>query len=137
MLNFKSVFTMVNKINRFGLDISWSTTVFVLNLAFADLLTFIVNLPIYPMLRRTHEWTYGIKMCILSMNIRYGIAYTNWMSVAMIAISRYLIVKETTVLDNLKYRVLMLFSTWFFGFGLLTSTNLKVPTTYGHNISYT
>ena len=117
---------MENKINRFGLDISWSTTVFVLNLAFADLLTFVVNLPIYPMLKRTHKWTYGIKMCILSMNIRYGIAYTNWMSVAMIAVSRYLIVKDTTVLDNLKYRIVMLFSTWFFGFGLLSSTNLKV-----------
>ena len=104
----------------------WSTTAFVLNLAFADLMTFIVNLPIFPILKTTHKWTLGTKMCILSTNIRYGLAYTNWMSVAMIAVSRYLTVKDVNILNNLKTRSLIIFGTWVYGFGLLTPTNLKV-----------
>ena len=50
------------------------------------------------------------------------------MSVAMIAVSRYLTVKDVNILNNLTTRSLIIFGTWVYGFGLLTPTNLKVST---------
>ena len=73
---------------RFNLHINWSTTFFILNLAFVDLLYSTISLSMYTFQHMHKRWDWGINFCKLSGNITYTIAYADWMSVAMVAASR-------------------------------------------------
>lgn len=63
-------------------------TIFVLNLAFADLLYCTVNLPLYTIQYLLRRWPLSFNMCVAFASSRYFIAAADWMSLALIAFSR-------------------------------------------------
>ena len=73
---------------RFNLHLHWTTTIFILNLAFADSLYCAINLPLYAMQYLKQRWTWGPDLCYITTAFRYINAFADWMSVAMIAVSR-------------------------------------------------
>ncbi len=75
---------------RFNLHKGWTTTIFILNLAFADMLYCIVNLPFYAMTYLKYGWFWGSFLCKASTGIRYITAFADWMSLGMVAVSRCL-----------------------------------------------
>ena len=73
---------------RFNLHLHWTTTIFILNLAFADSLYCAINLPLYAMQYLKKRWIWGSDLCYITTAFRYINAFADWMSVAMIAVSR-------------------------------------------------
>ena len=73
---------------RFNLHLHWTTTIFILNLAFADSLYCAINLPLYAMQYLKMRWIWGPDLCYVTTAFRYVNAFADWMSVAMIAVSR-------------------------------------------------
>ena len=66
----------------------WSTTIFVLNLAVADLLYCVVVIPLTALQFYEKGWKWGKYGCILSGIFKYGIMTAEWMSVALIALTK-------------------------------------------------
>ena len=66
----------------------WPTTIFVLNLAVADLLYCIVVIPLTALQFYEKGWKWGKYGCILSGIFKYGIMTAEWMSVALIALTK-------------------------------------------------
>lgn len=75
-------------LKRFNLHLHWTTTIFILNLAFADLLYCAINLPLYAVQYLQQRWIFGPTVCYLTTAFRYINAFADWMCVAMIAVSR-------------------------------------------------
>ena len=65
-----------------------STTLFILNLAFSDLLYCIFNLPMYAVQFLMGWWPLGETACVVSASIRYINAFADWLSLGFIALSR-------------------------------------------------
>lgn len=65
-----------------------STTLFILNLAFSDLLYCTFNLPMYSMQFFMGWWPLGHTACVVSAAIRYVNAFADWLSLGFIALSR-------------------------------------------------
>lgn len=78
----------IHYIFRFNLHSHWTTTIFILNLAFADLLYCAISLPIYAVQYLSERFTMGENMCLVATVFRYINAFADWMCVAMIALSR-------------------------------------------------
>ena len=74
--------------NRFGLHKSWPTTIFVLNLAVADLLYCTITVPLTALQFFDKGWRWGEFGCILAGIFKYGTMTAEWMSVALIAFSK-------------------------------------------------
>ena len=72
---------------RFGLQIN-STTIFILNLAFSDLLYCAINLPMYATQYLARIWPLGSSLCYANAVFRYINAFGDWVSVGIIAVSR-------------------------------------------------
>ena len=66
----------------------WPTTIFVLNLAVADLLYCIVVIPLTALQFYEKGWKWGKYGCILSGIFKYSIMTAEWMSVALIALTK-------------------------------------------------
>lgn len=74
---------------RFGFrDTCDCTTLFILNLAFSDLLYCTFNLPLYAVQYLLHEWPFSERMCYAFAAFRFINAYADWLSLAFIAVSR-------------------------------------------------
>ena len=73
---------------RFGLQYCWSTIIFVVHLAFADLLCCVINMPVNAYSNFSKGWYLGEKLCILFAAFRYILTYVDWMIVALIALSK-------------------------------------------------
>ena len=73
---------------RFGLQYCWSTIIFVIHLAFADLLCCVINMSVNAYSNFSKGWYLGEKLCILSAAFRYILTYVDWMIVALIAFSK-------------------------------------------------
>ena len=87
------------KRRKFNLHRNWITTIFVINLAFADFLYCTVNLPLYALNYLNQGWFWGKNLCQISTAFRYVNAFADWMSVAMIAVSRCLTLTRPTLGD--------------------------------------
>ena len=73
----------------FGLDRSWTTTtVFIINLAVADFLYCLVNLPLYSVQYFFRWWPLGHSVCRFQAAFRYMTAFSDWMSLGLVAFSR-------------------------------------------------
>ena len=57
-------------------------------MAFADSLYCAINLPLYAMQYLKMRWIWGPDLCYITTAFRYVNAFADWMSVAMIAVSR-------------------------------------------------
>ena len=80
-------FIYYSYIPRFGLQIN-STTIFILNLAFSDLLYCAINLPMYATQYLARSWPLGSNLCYANAVFRYINAFGDWVSVGIIAVSR-------------------------------------------------
>ena len=70
-------------LNRFNLHMHWTTTIFIISLALADLLYCSIHLPLYAMQFLTHRWILGETLCFAFSAFRYINAFADWMSVGM------------------------------------------------------
>ena len=114
---------------RFNLHNNWEVTIFVLNLAFAELLYCILNLPYLVYLHLNEKWDLGIQSCKISATLRYINLFANYMSVAMIATSRCVMVTKPKYFTNFlhkKNRLFILSCTWLYGLILVLPTNFEV-----------
>ena len=139
---------------RFGFVSDWdSTTLFVLNLAFSDLLYCLINLPLYAVqylyqrcMRCSCEsnrtlavvpfsfsdacrWPLGEEACRASVSFRYVNAFAEWMSLAFIAVSRCLgIIKPAVCEKYLAGRsgLAVMALIWLYALGLISPVLTKV-----------
>ena len=114
---------------RFNFQINWSTTIFILNLALADLLYCAFNFSFFILLFVHKKWGWGASLCILDANIRYSNALAAWMSVAMVAASLCITIinpGKQTIISSRKNQILIIVCIRIYGFLLLVPTNLKV-----------
>ena len=75
--NFYTHFTVQNHLHiylffRFNFVINWSTTVFILNLAFNDVLYCACNFTFFVIMFVHKRFDWGVELCILDGNIRYS-----------------------------------------------------------------
>ena len=131
------------------MDNNWPVTVFILNLAFADLMYCSINLPIVVIQKLNQDWTLDLPTCRCLTNIRYrwvcfdkysasninnlkicfSNAYADWMSLAMIAASlcsEVTSLGQQTIFSSRRNRILILIFIRIYGFVLLIPTNLGV-----------
>ena len=59
------------------------TTIFILNLAFCDLMYCFINLPMYAYYFLHQKWEWGLNLCKIAVNIRGINSYAGWLSVGM------------------------------------------------------
>ena len=114
---------------RFNFQINWSTTIFILNLALADLLYCAFNFSFFILLFVHKKWDWGASLCILDANIRYSNALAAWMSVAMVAASLCITIinpGKQTIISSRKNQIFIIVCIRIYGFLLLIPTNLKV-----------
>ena len=113
--------------NRYNLD--WPMTVFILNLAFADLTYCLINLPIDVLRKLQYRWEWSLPVCQFVANIRYSNAYADWMSIAMVAVCRRSTVTnpgKITLFSSRRNRIIMLISIRIYSLSLLIPTNFGV-----------
>ena len=106
-------------------------TVFILNLASADLTYCLINLPIDVLQKLQYRWKWSLPVCQFVANIRYSNAYADWMSLAMIAFCLcYKVTKprKETIFSSTRNRIFILVFIRMYGFILLIPTNLRVKT---------
>ena len=110
-------------------------TVFILNLASADLTYCLINLPIDVLRKLQYRWKWSLPVCQFVANIRYSNAYADWMSLAMIALCLcYKVTKprKETIFSSTRNRIFILVFIRMYGFILLIPTNLRVKNYYLH-----
>ena len=78
----------------------WTTTIFIISLALADLLYCSIHLPLYAMQFLTHRWILGETLCFAFSAFRYINAFADWMSVGMLWFRR-----PTTYLVYITYLI--------------------------------
>ena len=66
-----------------------STTTFILNLALVDFLNCILALPAIPVHFFSRGWHFGRVSCAAAAMIRWFLCYADWLSLALISLSRY------------------------------------------------
>ena len=126
-----SLITFFTNYCRFGLHLQWSSTVFVLNLAFADLLYCAIELPVIAIHYLHQTWDWGFASCYITASFRYLISYVEWMSIAWIAFTRCILVTNNEYFKSIlkaKNRRLLIVSTWIYAVLLLMPTFLEVLT---------
>ena len=116
---------------RFNLHNNFSTNIFILNLALADFLYCFLCLSVHTILFIYKKWVWGFNVCIIFANIVHANAYSCWLSVAMIALSRCISVVnsgKSTILSSRRNQIIIILSIRIYGFAILIPTNLKVMT---------
>ena len=114
---------------RFNLHNNWPDTFFVLNLAFADLFYCATVLPIDTIVYMRKKWDWGLSLCKLHANNIKLSAYSAWMSVAMVAFSRFITVKssgKSTLFKSRRNRILAFFLIRIYALILLIPDNSGV-----------
>ena len=104
---------------RFNLHKSWSSTVWILNLAFADMFYCFLYLSVYAIFFLRKSWTWGLTACKLFALFHNSAELTAWMSVAIVAASRCMILykfKVPTTQSMTKNQILIIISARVYGF---------------------
>ena len=87
---------------RYGLHKNWnSLTIFILHLAFCDLLYCVFNLPLYGVNYLSDKWNLGETCCRISSSIAFASSYVSLMTIAIIALNRALFITSKPFLDHL------------------------------------
>ena len=114
---------------RFNLHLHWTTTIFILNLAFADSLYCAINLPLYAMQYLKMRWIWGPDLCYITTAFRYVNAFADWMSVAMIAVSRCISLTRPELAEKLfggRKGKLIILAIWVYANCLILPIYTKV-----------
>ena len=114
---------------KFNLHNNWSTTGFILNLAFSDMLYCACCMSINTILYMRKRWDWGLPLCRFYANIIYSNAYSAWMSVAMVAASRCVTIvnaSKPTIFSSRKNRLAIYILIRIYGFVLLIPDNIGV-----------
>ena len=74
-----------------------SDITYVMNLAFTDLLFCLVAIPTYTTHYIFKGWPFGSIMCIATVQMRWSIIFLNQLSLALIAFSRYMLLKYPSI----------------------------------------
>ena len=115
---------------RYGLERGWNTnTVFVLHLAFAEVLYCAFNLPSYAATYLTRGWPFGYNLCGISSAFIHMNAYADWICLGLIALSRCLSLTRPTFWCKMcsHKNILVLFlSVWIYAFVLILPTIIVV-----------
>ena len=72
------------------------TIPYILNLAFSDLLFCLLAIPTYTLHYIFKGWPFGSILCIASVQIRWSITLLNHLSLSLIAVSRFILLKKPT-----------------------------------------
>ena len=122
---------------RFNLHLQWKSTIFVLNLAFADLLYCAIHLPVYVLHYFLHTWDWGFLLCYISASFRFITCYAEWMGIALVAVSRYALVTRNEYLNIIhvtKYQILLILLNWIYAVILILPTFLQVRLLYSEYV---
>ena len=123
-------------LNRFKLHVNWSTIVFILNLAFVDLLYCMIGIPHYSLMLVHKKWDWGANACKIFAYLENLLAYVEWLSLAMVSVSRYISLTnygKSHVFTYRKYRNGLFAMIWIYGIVLLLPTNLKLLGEFGYD----
>jgi len=99
-----------------------ATTLFVISLAFSDLLFSAVNLPITAVRYANGDWPFDDTMCRLFPFFFYGNVAASLMSMVAITINRYVLIAYHGLYHRIYTRTnitLMIASVWAFSFGIM------------------
>ena len=117
-------------IHRYGFQIGWRTnTVFILNLAFNELLYCTLNLPSYASTYLKRGWPFGYNLCGMSLAFIQVNAYADWISLGLIALSRCMcLIKQTawSRFCNNRNILFVFFSVWIYALLLALPAILSV-----------
>lgn len=109
---------------RYGFTNGWNpTTLFILNLALSDMLYCAVNLPLYSLQYLKRGWILGPELCYANAVFRYINAFSDWMSLAMIAVSRCVCLKKPRLIEATKTKTivtLVIAAIWFYSILLIS-----------------
>ena len=83
------------------------TTVFILMLAGSDFIYCVVNLPLYAVQYLNRRWTMGRTLCKVNAVFRYVNAFSDWMSLGLIALSRCLNLTHPHLMETVSTRTLV------------------------------
>lgn len=78
----------INPVIRFHFHDKWSSTYFILNLAFVDLVLSVVFLPIQAHQLIVRKWPWGMTSCRIMAMAYYSNSFLSFMSVVLIQIDR-------------------------------------------------
>ena len=118
---------------RYGLERGWRTnTVFILHLAFAELVYCTFNLPSYAATYLSRGWPFGYTLCGISSAFIHMTAYADWISLGLIALSRCLNLTKPNAWNkfcNTRNIFIVLLSVWIYAFLLILPTIIAVRLT--------
>lgn len=70
-----------------------TTTLYILNLALCDFLFCAVASPLFLLHEIYNGWPLGKTMCAISVMLRWGLAFADWLALSLIAFSRFVLLK--------------------------------------------
>ena len=120
-------------IPRFNLHNNWVTNGFILNLAFSDLLYCLCVCSINTILYMRKKWVWGLTFCKIFANIIYSTAYSAWLSVAMVAVSRCITIVnpgKETIFSSRRNRLITFLFIRIFAFLPLIPDNIGVSKSF-------
>ena len=118
---------------RFNLHKRFSDKIFILNLAFADLMYCGIDLSLNAYQYFYPKWEWGIFSCQIISNIRFSNPFAEWMSLALVAASRcYSIIRpeKSKVFFSKCNLILIVIFNRIYGFALLIPFNFGVMLTF-------
>lgn len=102
---------------RFGFKRSRdSATILIVNLAFADLMYCSINLPLYTIQYWNGRWPFDRTACRIFAVFRYVNAFGEWMSLAVIALSRCIGLIRNQRCFSWKQGFTIIVAIWFYAF---------------------
>jgi hypothetical protein len=117
---------------RFGISKNWNTLqVFLLHLAFCDILYCAFALPFYSSLYIGQHWIFGELWCKLTPIFAFTFAYVGWIALTLIAVSRALSLLApsflNSVCDNGRSKLIILVA-WMFVLVIMIPSLMEVST---------
>jgi len=112
------------------------TTIFIINLAFADFLYCVINLPLYSITYFTEGWMEDNLSCFVNAAFRYFDAFAAWMALGFVALSRCLSLcapEVARVLSIKNRNLISIFMIWFYAFIVILPTMCGWYGTFGYD----
>ncbi|TRY76927.1 hypothetical protein TCAL_13052 [Tigriopus californicus] len=120
--------------NKFGFKRSRDTaTILIMNLAFADFVYCLVNLPLYSIQYWSGRWPFGGTACRYFAAFRYWNAFAEWMSLAIIALSRCIGLVRNQRCFSWKQGQLIVLAIWVYAAILVSIVLTEIYGKFGYN----
>ncbi|XP_059083231.1 protein trapped in endoderm-1-like [Tigriopus californicus] len=120
--------------NQFGFKRSRdSATILIVNLAFADLMYCSINLPLYTIQYWNGRWPFDRMACRIFAVFRYVNAFGEWMSLAVIALSRCVGLIRNQRCFSWKQGFVIIIAIWFYAFLMILPAVTEHFGKFGYN----